>query len=160
MPIIVGMFGPVMSASSSPTRAPSDASATARFAETVDLPTPPLLLAMAMRWRTPSTGVPLGRAVLRDFASIVTFASRTPGSASSSSRASRSIVSRTGQAGVVSTMRTLTTSPSISRRLHEAERHDVAMQVGVFDGAERLHDVLFGDGSSVVASMARRSAAP
>src|SRR5881392_1461560 len=48
-----------MSASMSPTRWPARASATARFAETVDLPTPPLPDEMATtvpRWRS-STGV-------------------------------------------------------------------------------------------------------
>ena len=41
-PSIIGMFGPVMSASSSPTDAPDWASATARLTLTVLLPTPPL----------------------------------------------------------------------------------------------------------------------
>src|ERR1700710_1366503 len=41
-----------MSESSRPTRWPSCASATARLAATVDLPTPPLPLATATTWRT------------------------------------------------------------------------------------------------------------
>ena len=44
-----------MSASSSPARLPSCASATARLAATVDLPTPPLPLATAMIRLTPGT---------------------------------------------------------------------------------------------------------
>ena len=41
-PSIMGMFGPVMSASRSPTAAPAWARATARLTLTVLLPTPPL----------------------------------------------------------------------------------------------------------------------
>src|SRR5438874_12819649 len=43
--ISVGMVGPYTSASMIPTRAPVLASASARLAETVDFPTPPLPLA-------------------------------------------------------------------------------------------------------------------
>ena len=56
MPSMVGMFGPVMSASTRPASAPSRASATARLTATVDLPTPPLLEATAIRFLTPATG--------------------------------------------------------------------------------------------------------
>src|SRR5690606_18300755 len=41
-PSMVGMLGPYTSASSTPTRAPSAAKASARFTEVVDFPTPPL----------------------------------------------------------------------------------------------------------------------
>src|SRR5579859_381310 len=44
-----------MSASSNPTRAPDRASEAATFALTVDLPTPPLPLAMATKCSTPGT---------------------------------------------------------------------------------------------------------
>ena len=111
MPIIVGMFGPVISASSSPTRAPSFAMATARFAATVDLPTPPLLLAMAMMLRTPSTACGPAVRCCATFASIVTLACVTPGRAMIAAWASACICSRTGHAGVVSTMLT-DTAPS------------------------------------------------
>ena len=50
-----GAEGPNTSASSSPTRQPSSAIATARLAATVDLPTPPLPEATATIWRTPAT---------------------------------------------------------------------------------------------------------
>src|SRR5947209_10015464 len=43
-----------MSASTRPTRWACIPSASARFADTVDLPTPPLPLATAIIWRTPS----------------------------------------------------------------------------------------------------------
>ena len=43
-----GMLGPYTSASISPTRRPAAASATARFAETVDFPTPPFPEEIAM----------------------------------------------------------------------------------------------------------------
>src|SRR5437868_4386937 len=50
-----------MSASMSPTRWPCICRVRARFADTVDLPTPPLPLATAMIWRTPSrTGIGCG----------------------------------------------------------------------------------------------------
>jgi hypothetical protein len=45
-----------MSASSSPTRAPVRASATARFALIVDFPTPPFPDATATTFRTPGIG--------------------------------------------------------------------------------------------------------
>src|SRR3569623_720233 len=48
IPIIIGMLGPYTSASMSPTRSPCFARATARFTDTVDLPTPPLPLEIAM----------------------------------------------------------------------------------------------------------------
>ena len=47
-PIIRGTLNPQTSASSTPTRCPSAASAHARFTVTLDLPTPPLPLATAM----------------------------------------------------------------------------------------------------------------
>src|SRR5665213_1369158 len=47
-PIIIGTFGPYTSASMRPTRRPRFASATARFTDTVDFPTPPLPLEIAM----------------------------------------------------------------------------------------------------------------
>ena len=46
-----------MSASSTPTFAPSAASASARFTAVVDLPTPPLPLATAMMFFTPGTSL-------------------------------------------------------------------------------------------------------
>src|SRR6476469_4802916 len=48
IPIIIGMLGPYTSASMSPTRRPCLASATASFTDTVDLPTPPFPLEIAM----------------------------------------------------------------------------------------------------------------
>src|SRR5437867_12103145 len=48
MPIIIGTLGPYMSASINPTRAPCLTRAHARFTATVDFPTPPLPLLIAM----------------------------------------------------------------------------------------------------------------
>src|SRR6476646_7810479 len=59
LPIIIGMFGPYTSASMRPTLAPVKASAQARFAATVDLPTPPFPLLMAMTCLTPGIRVSL-----------------------------------------------------------------------------------------------------
>src|SRR6185295_286752 len=56
IPIIMGTFGPYTSASMSPTLYPSAASATARFTETVVLPTPPLPEPTAIRFWTPGMG--------------------------------------------------------------------------------------------------------
>src|SRR6185295_15005001 len=56
IPIIMGTFGPYTSASMSPTLYPSAASATARFTETVVLPTPPLPEPTAIRFCTPGIG--------------------------------------------------------------------------------------------------------
>src|SRR3954453_17486176 len=53
-PSIIGMLGPVMSASSRPTDAPARARATARFTDTVLLPTPPLPDATAMTFFRPA----------------------------------------------------------------------------------------------------------
>ena len=56
-PNIRGMLGPYTSASIRPTRCPAAASATARLAETVDFPTPPLPEEIAMiRPRLGSSG--------------------------------------------------------------------------------------------------------
>ena len=54
LPNMVVCDGPYTSASRRPTRAPSAASATARLAETVLLPTPPFPEATATTFRTPS----------------------------------------------------------------------------------------------------------
>src|SRR5882724_8339281 len=55
-PSMIGTFGPYTSASSRPTLWPSFASASARLTATVVLPTPPLPLAMAIRFFTPGIG--------------------------------------------------------------------------------------------------------
>src|SRR5712692_10547088 len=57
-PIIRGTFGPYTSASFKPTRAPDFARATARFVASVDFPTPPLPLEIAMT--CPSSGYATG----------------------------------------------------------------------------------------------------
>lgn len=99
MPIIVGMFGPVMSASSSPTFAPSAASATARFVEMVDLPTPPLFEATAMTFFTPATGFgpPSRAAPPRTSAPQEMSRLSMPGTASSAALTSFSMVSRSSR---------------------------------------------------------------
>src|ERR671938_493141 len=58
-PIISGMFGPWMSASSSPTLAPVWRSATARPTAQVDLPTPPLPAPTATTFLTPGSWIVL-----------------------------------------------------------------------------------------------------
>ena len=57
IPIIVGILGPYISASSKPTLAPASAIATERFTETVDLPTPPFPLATATIVLTPGSSI-------------------------------------------------------------------------------------------------------
>ena len=108
-PIMMGTLGPVTSASRRPTRAPCFANATARLTETVVLPTPPLLLAMAMMLRTPSTGRALPPGWFeRTSASIFTSTSVTPGRPRIISSACAFNSFLTGHAGVVRTMRRLT----------------------------------------------------
>jgi hypothetical protein len=71
-----------MSASTKPTLRPIRASATARLAETVDLPTPPLPLATAMIVRSSRSAV------------IATLVSSTPGTTIIAARTCRSSTAR------------------------------------------------------------------
>ncbi len=116
-PIIWGMLGPVMSASSRPTAAPSMARATARLAATVLLPTPPLPDATASTFLTPGTSCAAAvGAARRTMAFHVTSMAWAP-SGSSLERMSASISSLRGQAGVVSSMVRATRDPSMVRPL-------------------------------------------
>src|SRR5215831_19683737 len=107
-----------MSASSSPTRAPAWCSAAARFTATVDLPTPPFPLAMAMVCLTPGS---ISEACWRmnpglTLAVIRMSARETPGRAMTASSAWDLNRSRTGQAGVVSSKVNATSPTSEMRR--------------------------------------------
>src|SRR5262245_37779835 len=110
-----------MSESSSPTRAPSWASVTARLAATVDLPTPPLPLATATTCRT--SGMRLESWAMARWAAssraggrttfMLTWAFATPGTA----RTARSTSSRTFSpaAGLwVDIWRSTTTAPALA----------------------------------------------
>jgi hypothetical protein len=98
------MFGPWMSASSSPTLAPVWASATARLTAQVDLPTPPLPAPTAITFLTPGSWIVprLPPAVVRTCEVIVQLTFSTPGMAPTSCWAWVRNWSFTGQAGVVS----------------------------------------------------------
>src|SRR5437016_9010246 len=99
------MVGPYTSASMMPTRAPVLASARARLAETVDFPTPPLPLATGITFLTDGMSRSLtGPGDPRTRAVIVTSTPPTPGRAATASRACCRICSRTGHAGVVSSI--------------------------------------------------------
>src|SRR5215217_5976954 len=105
-----------MSQSHKPTRAPLCSSATARFAATVDLPTPPLPLATAITCLTPGIRVvtavapaPPGGAWI----SIKTFVVRTPSIARKARSASFLIVAGTFGSLVASASCTLTSPLSI-----------------------------------------------
>ncbi len=103
IPSISGMLGPYMSASSSPTLAPACCSASARFSDTVDLPTPPLPLATPMIFLT--VAMPVSSSSERPSITFaVTFMSKLFRSFSSpiARRTSSSISALNGQAGVVS----------------------------------------------------------
>ncbi len=100
---MVGMLGPVMSASRSPTRAPCPDSARARFTATVDLPTPPLLEATAMMFFTPFTGWGPTPRVACTSALMSTVTPFTPGTPATASSAHFWSSPRMGQAGVVRT---------------------------------------------------------
>ncbi len=114
VPIISGTFGPVMSASSRPTRAPSRARLTARLTATVVLPTPPLPDATAIVFLTPgmrsAAGPPNERFTLLAQSTRTAVAP----SASSPSTMSDSILAFSGQAGVVSSTVRSTVLPLMS----------------------------------------------
>ena len=111
-PIIWGMFGPVMSASRRPTRAPLWARATARFTETVLLPTPPFPEATATMLRMPGRRRSwVEDEARRTFEPQRSSATVTP-IPSRAARISRSMTSFKGQAGVVSSIMKLALSPS------------------------------------------------
>ncbi len=105
-----------MSQSHRPTRAPVCSSATARFAATVDLPTPPLPLATAITCLTPGSRVaampapaPPGGACM----SIKTFALRTPSIVRNACSASFFIVAGIFGSFVASASCTFTSPSSI-----------------------------------------------
>ena len=114
VPIISGTLGPVMSASSRPTVAPSRARLTARFTATVVLPTPPLPEATAIVFRTPGMRSAIGPPKVRfTFEAHSIFTAPAPSPVSSSAM-SDSIVALRGQAGVVSSTVIVTSDPSMS----------------------------------------------
>src|SRR4030067_1975206 len=91
-----------MSATGRPPFAPICASDTARFTDTVVLPTPPLPLDTAtvfLNW----TPCPLRRTSAGTFESHLRLTCVTPGNTATAARASLSITSVNGQAGGVST---------------------------------------------------------
>ncbi len=68
---MVGIEGPKISASISPTLAPAFASATARFVVTVDLPTPPFPDAIATIFFTPGSNWALSRKDVTDDVTLI-----------------------------------------------------------------------------------------
>src|SRR5450759_528790 len=116
-PSIIGMLGPVISASRRPTLAPDLASATARLTLTVLLPTPPLPDATAMMFLTPGTSCSAARGVARRTEALQVTAMPSTPTAASTRRTSTSISSLSGQAGVVSSIVKATSDPSITRSL-------------------------------------------
>ena len=120
MPIIRGMLGPYISRSTSPTFAPSFARATARLTDTVDFPTPPFPEATAIVFFTPARieDWSCPRSCCITFEVISTRTSPTPSIASRTARTADAFSSsRTGQAGVVSSIVKLTSFPVIDRPL-------------------------------------------
>src|SRR5215468_1075204 len=106
-----------MSQSHSPTRAPVCSSATARFAATVDFPTPPLPLATAMTCLTPGIRVETALAPAPPggaWISIKTFALRIPSIVRKTRSASFLIVAGTFGSFVASASCTLRSPLSIS----------------------------------------------
>src|SRR6266571_6927141 len=109
-----------------PTRAPLRERATARFTAVVDLPTPPFPAPTATMLRMPGTDWRPKPPRARTSAVIFARAAFTPGSAATFCSASSFIWSRTGQAGVVSSivkstssaaMRTSFTNPRVTMSL-------------------------------------------
>ena len=104
-----------MSPSRTPTRAPIFDSATARFTDTVVLPTPPLPAPTAITFLTPgSGGLPCSGADT-DLTTneVVTDTSCTPGMAASTSRARAATASRFAGDGVAISIGTATRPPSM-----------------------------------------------
>src|SRR5215218_2705545 len=91
-----------MSPSSTPTRAPSFDSATARFTDTVVLPTPPLPAPTAITFFTPGNGGLPCSGADTDFTTndVVTDTSCTPASAPTTSRTRAATLSRFDGDGV------------------------------------------------------------
>ena len=117
-PIRVGILGPYTSASIKPTRAPSFARAMARFALTVDFPTPPFPLATGTTFFTNGTSLSFSADWVARTCEVMVMATCVmPGSESTTRRASSCICSRTGHAGVVNSIVKATFSPSIRRPL-------------------------------------------
>ena len=106
-----------MSPSRSPTAAPVAASAAARLAETVDFPTPPLPLPIAITWATPSSALrsAVGSLGLRTRETVWIATSRTPGTVIAADRHSLSSWPLSGHAAVVSTS-VKATFPSVTAR--------------------------------------------
>ena len=116
-PSIIGMLGPVMSASRSPTAAPAWASATARLTLTVLLPTPPLPDATAMTFLTPGSSCSACRGWARRTIAPQVMSTRSTPIAPSTARVFPSISSLSGQAGVVSSIVKATAEPSMTTSL-------------------------------------------
>ena len=168
-----GIEKPQTSASTTATRLPRWASATARLVVTDDLPTPPLPEAMSstrVRGDGSAKGIvpALGVAVALVGAggggrvAVELLAQRRPAPRRSSTVKSRPTSStpsrpvtasvtrllisfRSGQPATVSATRTPTVGPSIDDVADHVEVDDAAVQLGVLDGPEGLEDVGFGD---------------
>jgi hypothetical protein len=131
-----------MSASSSPTRAPARASATARFALIVDFPTPPFPDATATTLRTPGiVRFPSpGSFAARTSEETRTSTEATPWTARTASSTAARICSFIGHAGVVRT-RSSATAPSVTstfRIMFSVTRSFPSSGSITFESAERI----------------------
>ena len=156
-PSIIGMFGPVMSASSRPTRRAGLGERDGEVdADTVLLPTPPLPDATAITFLTPGTSCS-GRARRGAADGGAPRRSRAPRrpSGASARRTSASIWSLSGQAGVVSSM-VKATSDAVDREVADhLAGHEIAAELGLLDGAEGVEDGGLGDRGHGVGSLQR-----
>ena len=112
IPSIIGMLGPYRSPSIRPTAAPICASATATFAATVDLPTPPLPDATASAFLTP-----MGIAAVRRSSGGTVNSSLRLTCLAPSAFNSRSTARRRDAEGAVSAMLSQTLSSSTRKSL-------------------------------------------
>ena len=140
------MFGPVMSASSRPTAAPAWASATARLTLTVLFPTPPL------PGRHRDDVLDAGQELL-GLARLGPPDHRAPGDVDAVRADPRQHRPRVPLDLVLeraSRGRELDGQPdgrTVDREvLDHLERHDVAPELGLLDGAQRVHDGALGEG--------------
>ena len=134
-----------MSASSRPTRAPVWASATARLTLVVLLPTPPLPEATATTFLTlrQERGAAALAARGRGVRGHLDLDVGHPRQAATAWRAWARRWSLTGQAGVVRLTSKATAPDGLDLEvLDEAERDDVAMEIGVLNDAQRVEYLL------------------
>src|SRR5579862_239038 len=132
------MLGPYRSQSQRPVAAPCIWRATARFAATVDFPTPPLPLAMAMTCLTPGMDTaPTPAACAGAWMSRTTRMLPTPGSPPSAASLCSLMALGTSGSLVASAIRTATSAPCMSMAFTSPKETMSLLKPGYFTAASR-----------------------